>query len=303
MDRFKLIETFVAVVRQGSYTRAAAELRVTRAMVSRRIQELEAQLGARLLNRNTHGVMVTGIGADYFERANALLGDLRTMEEHARADQSAPRGELRILATKTFGEVVLGPVVADFCALYPNIDVHVRLGETSQAPFEPGFDLAVRTLREVDAALTARAIVTLPRILVAAPSYLARHGTPEVPADLARHNCLDPGGRPINTWEFRGPGGRKAIRVTGSPHLNTSLMVRHVVLKGLGIGILREYLTYEDLREGRLVRVLDRHHLDRRTLHIIRPKDRDPPLRTRLFIDYLSNRMKDYMKGLELPAP
>jgi DNA-binding transcriptional LysR family regulator len=302
MDRFKLMETYAAVVRSGSYTRAASELGVTRAMVSRRIQELESTLGARLLNRNTHGVAVTGVGADYFESCATLLSDLRTIEERTRANISAPRGELRILATKTFGEMVLAPLVAEFCALYPDIDVHITLGEGSIDPFAGNFDLAIRTLPVRDSSLVARAIVSLPRILVASPEYVARHGTPTDPADLTRHNCLDPSGAPHSTWDFRGPTGRKAIRVSGTPHANTSTIVRHAALKGLGIAILREYLVFDDLRSGTLVRLLGGYELDKRALYVVRPKDRHPPARMRLFIDFLSDRMKDYARDLSQPA-
>lgn len=296
MDRFKLMETYVAVVRQGSYTRAAAELGVTRAMVSRRIQEIESLLGARLLNRNTHGVAVTAIGAEYHDGCLALLGILRDMEEKARADRSAPQGELRIHATKTFGEVALAPLVADFCALYPKIDVQVTLGESSFDPFSAGFDLAIRTLPVGDNSLVARAAASLPRIIVAAPEYLARHGTPRNPADLVRHNCLDPSGASSSTWEFHGPDGRKAVRVTGSPRANASTLVRHAALRGLGIAILREYLVFDDLRAGRLHRLLPRYQLDRRQLYVVRPKENDPPIRVKLFIDFLSERMDDYIK-------
>lgn len=302
MDRFKLMETYAAVVRLGSYTRAAGDLGVTRAMVSRRVQELEALLGARLLNRNTHGIAVTGIGAEYYEDCATLLSRLKDVEERTRADQSAPSGDLRIYATKTFGEVVLGSVVADFCALYPDINVQVRLGATGDVRLPPGFDLAIRTLRDQDADLVSRPIIGLPRILVAAPQYLVVRGTPRSPADLATHNCLDPSGAAWSTWEFQGKGGRTSIRVGGSPQLNTSLMVKHAVLKGLGIGILREFLVSEEIRAGRLVRVLGHLTLDRRMLHIFRAKDRDPPLRMRLFADYLCDRMKHYAKELGLPA-
>jgi DNA-binding transcriptional LysR family regulator len=302
MDRFKLMETYAAVVRSGSYTRAASELGVTRAMVSRRIQELESTLGARLLNRNTHGVAVTGIGADYFESCAALLSDLRTIEERTRANVASPKGELRILATKTFGEMVLAPLVAEFCVLYPDIDVHITLGEGRFDPFAGNFDLAIRTLPVRDSALVTRAIVSLPRILVASPDYLSRHGTPTTPGELTRHNCLDPSGAPHSTWEFRGPDGRKAIRISGTPHANTSTIVRHAALKGLGIAILREYLVFDDLRSGMLVRLLDGYELDKRTLHVVRPKDQHPPARVRLFIDFLADRMKDYAKDLSQPA-
>ncbi len=302
MDRFKLMETYAAVVRQGSYTRAAAELGVTRAMVSKRIQDLESLLGAGLLNRNTQGVTVTAAGADYYESCKKLLESLRDIEERTRADRSATRGELRVHATKTFGELALAPVVAEFCARHPEIDVQVTLGESRVDPFAEGFDLAIRTLPVRDTTLVAREIATLPRIVVAAPEYLARHSAPASPADLARHNCLDPGGAATNIWEFHGPEGRKAVRVSGSPRVNASNLVRHAALRGIGIAILREYLVTEDLRTGRLQRLLPRHQLDRRTLYVVRPKNANPPARMRLFVDFLSEHMEDYLKETASPT-
>ena len=133
MDRLKLMETYAAVVKSGSYTRAARELGVTRAMVSKRIQDLEAALGAKLLNRNTHGLSVTGIGGDYYESALGLLADLRDIEERVQSKSAAPRGELKILSSKTFGETILGPIIAEFCRLYPTISVQVTLADRETA--------------------------------------------------------------------------------------------------------------------------------------------------------------------------
>ena len=302
MDRFKLMETFAAVVKQGSYTRAARELGVTRAMVSKRIQDLETALNAKLLNRNTHGLSPTATGADYHESCVALLAELHALEERTQAEHAAPRGELRILSTRSFAEMILAPVVADFCGLYPNISVHIALRDRETAPhgMDPaagGFDLAVRTLPVRDSSLVARAIASLPRILVAAPDYLVRAGMPQSPGDLSRHNCLDPAGAGHHGWTFLGPAGRVSIRVSGTPSANSSAVIRQAALKGLGIAKLSEYLVVDNLKGGSLVRVLDDYALEERKLYVVYQRARYQPLRMRLFIDYLASHMADYFEG------
>lgn len=305
MDRFKLMETYVAVVKLRSYTRAAKELGVTRAMVSKRVQDLEAALNARLLNRNTHRLSVTATGADYFDSCLALLGDLHSLESRIQARRATPRGEIRILSTRTFGEMLLGPVVADFSHLYPNISVHVALMDREMAPdgmdlVAGGFDLAIRTQPVGASALIAQPLMPLPRILVATPQYLARSGTPRTPAELSGHNCLDPSGSAHSTWEFLGPDTRSHIVISGSPRANSSAIIRQAALKGLGIAMLREYLVLDSLKEGSLVRVLEDYVIDERKLFIVYQKDRHQALRVRIFIKYLFSRLKEF--AMDKPA-
>ena len=308
MDRFKLMETYVAVVKARSYTRAARELGVTRAMISKRIQDLEAALGAKLLNRNTHRLSVTATGADYFDSCAAMLADLHALEERIQAKRATPRGEIHVLSTRTFGETMLAPVVVDFCQRYPTITVHMTMMDRDLSPdgmdlVAGGYDLAIRTLPEGDSTLIARPLPGLPRMLVAAPDYLARHGVPQQPTDLARHVCLDPSGAAHCTWDFIIDDGRVAVAVSGAPRANSSAVVRRAVLKGLGIGMLREYLVADDLAAGTLVRVLEDHPVDERKLHVVYQKDRYQPLRMRLFIDFLLSRLAQPDRAESSPPP
>lgn len=307
MDRFKLMETFVAVVKMRSYTRAAKELGVTRAMVSRRVQDLEAVLNTRLLTRNTHRLSVTATGADYFESCVAMLDDLQALEKRIQARRATARGEIHILSTRTFGEMMLGPVVAEFGDLYPNIAIHLALMDREMAPdgmdlVSGGFDLAIRPRPVGESSLIARPLIPLPRILVASPQYLARAGTPDTPALLSGHNCLDPGGGAHATWKFLGPHTRSNIVVTGSPRTNSSAIIRQSALKGLGIAMLREYLVLDSLRDGTLVRVLEDFAIDERKLFVVYQKDRYQPMRMRIFIKYLFSRLKEFSLNKTVPS-
>ncbi len=293
MDRFKLMETFIVVVREGSYTRAARKLEVTRAMVSKRIQELEAMLGIGLMHRDTHGIKITGIGAEYYESCVKLLAQLSANEERARNEVITPRGDLKILAPKTFGDVVLAPLIAGFCLRYPEISLQFTLADRHLEPDTSAYDFVLGSLPSRDSALMARAIVSLPRILVASPGYIDMHGLPQAPADLTDHNCLDPSGSGRNTWEFRAKSGRKRVHVSGTLRTNTSAVVHHAALRGVGIAILRQYLVAEDIKRGRLKQILSKFELDKRALYALYPKDHHMPMRMQVFLDYLDETFKE----------
>jgi DNA-binding transcriptional LysR family regulator len=300
MDRFKLMETYSVVVKLGSYTRAAKELGVTRAMVSKRLQELEAVLGVKLLNRNTRRLSPTGAGHDYFETCLSVLKTIQSAEERLIAKRSSARGELKILCSKTFGEILLTPIIADFCAIYPNIAAQVMLADMradSNEIVSRGFDLAIRTLPVKDSQVVARAIANLPRVLVASPRYLDRAGIPASPEELTVHNCLDPRGSWNFTWEFTGAGGRRTVRLSGSPTANSSTMIRRAALKGLGIAMMRRYLVQDNLANRTLVAVLEDFTVGEDKLYVVYQKDRYQPARARLFIDYLSSRVQEFLSG------
>jgi len=298
MDRFKLMETYISVVQLGSYTRAAKELGVTRAMVSKRLLELEAMLGIKLLNRNTRRLSPTGAGQDYFDTCSNILATVQAAEERLIARRSGARGELKILCSKTFGEVVLTPIIAGFCALYPAISVQVILADMrpdSNEIVARGFDLAIRTLPVRNSEVVARAIADMPRVLVASPAYLEHHGLPRTPEDLMNHNCLDPRGSWNFTWDFFGATGRQTLRLRGSPSANSSTMIRQAALAGLGIAMMRRYLVNNYLANRSLSAVLENVKLGEDKLYVVYQRDRYQPARLRLFVDYLTARVRDVL--------
>lgn len=301
MDRFKLMETYALVAKHGSYTRAAQELGVTRALISKRIQDLEAALDTKLLNRNTHNLSLTSIGKEYYENCLVVLSQVRDIEDRVQSKRGVPRGEVRILTSRTFGETVLGRIAAEFSRAYPRIAVHITLADRETATHgmdlvSGGFDIAVRTLPVRDKSLVARAITGLPRVLVATPEYIERHGLPRHPHDLTHHNCLDPSGATHYNWNFRGASGETAVRVSGSPCANSSLVIRNATLEGLGIAIMREYLVIDDISAGTLMRVLPSYAIDERTLYIVHHRDRRQPMRIKIFADYLAKRVDEFLK-------
>ncbi|MGE0653627.1 MAG: LysR family transcriptional regulator, partial [Alphaproteobacteria bacterium] len=305
MDRFKLMETYVAVVGLQSYTRAAKELGVTRAMVSKRVQDLERVLNVKLLNRNTQRLSLTEAGADYYESCISLLAELRAAEDNLLAKRGAARGEIKVLCSKTFGETTLAPIVADFCREYPDITVLIMLkdmGPDENDLISRGFDMSIRTQPVEDTTLVARGLVGLPRVMVAAPDYLARHGTPVLPTDLLAHNCLNPNGARTYDWELEGPSGKVVVRVSGSLRANSSIVTRHAARQGVGIAVLSRYLVTEELRAGELVPVLPDFTVAERMLFVVYPKDLYQPQRMKIFINFFTARIQALNETMQGPV-
>lgn len=301
MDVVKLMESYALVVKLGSFTRAAKELQATRAMVSKRIKELEAYLGVKLINRNTHGLSVTASGADYYENCVPLLSDLRRLNEQMQDKRGSLRGEIKLFANKTFSETVLGPIVCEFCLMHPEISVQITLINRDTESYgmhlvSGGYDLAVVSFKMDDASYIARPIGQLSQVLVASPKYLNRCGVPKSPSELALHNCLDPSGNAFSDWVLEGPDGKTSVRVRGTLRTNGTLIIRRAAVEGLGIAVLREYLITGHLKEGSLVRVLEDYEMDKRTVYLVYQKDLYQPLRVKTFADHLMARMAETSK-------
>ena len=307
MDIIKLMESYAAVVKHGSFTKAARDVGATRAMISKRIKVLESRLSVKLLNRNTHGLSVTAAGADYYENCLPLLSSLRELDERMQDKRASPRGDLKILSTKTFSETVLGPIVAEFCGLHPDVSIQITLIDRDSVSYgthliSGGYDMAILTFPVGDSAFVARPIGRLQRVLVASPKYLDTHGSPSKPADLTKHNCLDPSGALFSNWELTGPGGSMTVRVAGTLRTNGTLILRHAALVGLGIAVMREYLVSSYLLDGSLVQVLPDYGMDEKTIYLVYQKDSYQPLRMKLFAEHLANRVQGLTRGSQPAA-
>src|SRR6266403_1503130 len=190
VDRFDNMRVFAKVVENGSFTGAAERLGISASMVSQHVKELEERLAARLLNRTTRKVSLTEVGRAYYERCTRLLADLEEIEQAVSDMHAAPRGELRVNATPTFGILQLAPTIADFTTRFPAISVELMLSERMVDLIEEGFDVAVRVGELPDSSLIARQLAPCRMVVCGAPSYFEKHGKPRTPADLTAHNCL-----------------------------------------------------------------------------------------------------------------
>ena len=295
MDRFKTVESFVAVAKSGSYSRAAKQLGVSRALMSRRIIELETRLGVRLFNRNTHRLSLTNAGESYFNDCQSILDNLESAERSLLEKRQVAKGNLRILTSQTFGIVQLGSATAAFMQAYPEIDVFVMTSYLSDLTVDltgGGYDLAIHTSEMADSSLIARKIAPLKWYIVAAPAYLAIHGAPNNLQDLGQHRCLVIGNEPLYRWQFESAKGSETVKISGIPISNLTTITRDAAVAGLGIAVLPEYCIAPDLASGALVRLFPEYRPKDRWIHAVYLKERSLPLKTRLFIQFMTDRFK-----------
>jgi DNA-binding transcriptional LysR family regulator len=296
MDRLDDIGLFLRVFDLGSISAAARSLDLSVAVASQRLQRLEKQLGVRLLHRTTRRLHATPEGAALAERGRTLVEDLETLTTELRRSSADVSGTLHMTASASFGRQYLSPLLPEFLARYPNVRISVDLSDTMKDPVSSGFDLAIRIGALEDSNLVARRIAPNRRVLCASPAYLARHGTPAAPADLAAHECLvlvGSGGRQ-DTWRLTDHNGREIVaRVSGRFECNFGEVLRDAAVAGLGIALHSTWHVCEDLKSGRLRQVLPHYRLAESGIHALMPQRRLVPLRVRAFVDFLVEKFGD----------
>lgn len=294
MDRFDNMRVFAKVVESGSFTGAAARLSMSASMVSQHVKELEERLGVRLLNRTTRQVNLTETGRAYYERCTRLLADLEETEQAVSDMHAAPRGELRVNATPSFGIMQLTPAIADFTTRFPAICVELMLHNHIGDLIDEGFDVAVRVELIPDSSLIARQLAPCRMVVCGAPSYLERHGVPHTPADLTAHNCLTVSGTGLSyyrAWHLTDADGATLnISPIGNLRSNSGDVLKVAALSGDGLVCLPTYLIGDALQSGRLVTVLDDYMPPPYTLRALYPHNRHLSTKVRVFVDFLAAR-------------
>lgn len=291
------MEVFAAAVELGSFSAAGRHLRLTPSAVSKLITRIEDRLGVRLLLRSTRALRLTPEGERYLARARRILGDIEDTErEIASGAEAAPRGRVRVNALVGFGVRCVVPLIPEFLARYPEVELDLTLTDSIVDLMEGRVDVALRSGALRDSTLKARKILESRRVVIASPAYLARHGTPQTPADLARHNCLLFNFRqnPFE-WPFRDPvtGEVAAQQVSGKFFGDNGPTLRQLCLEGLGLARLGEFHVAPDLAAGRLVRVLERYNPeDIELIHAIFADHQHLPARVRVFVDFLAERIR-----------
>ncbi len=286
------MESFVRVVRAGSFTIAANQLGLSRALVSRHVSDLESRLGVRLLNRSTRSLNLTAEGNVYLDFCERLFRDMESNERSIVRTRAEPVGTLNLAAPKSFGTVHLADAAIAFARAQPRLRVSLLLDDVSFRSYdfaEKGLDLALRISAIRNSSVVARHIAFLDWVVCASPDYSAREGRPAVPADLARHSCLVHTNVVANDriWLFDGPKGRHSIKVNGSFFSNSALALRKAALGGLGVALLPRYCVAGDLAGGGLVALLPRHKVPSRPLLAVYPRAAIVPQKIQVFVDFL----------------
>jgi DNA-binding transcriptional LysR family regulator len=284
----------VRVVQEGSFRGAARALGMPKTTVSRKVAELEEQLGVRLLQRTTRTLALTDAGAAFVEEAEGAIARIDAAEAAVTELQRDPRGKLRVTTTIPLGEVLLAPIVADFLAAYPALEVMVHLTDRPVDLVAERFDLAIRTGALPDSSLVARLIGSSAYRVVASPAYLERHGALRRPSDLTAHACLRftrSGTAVRTTWPF-GKGSRAAeVPVHGRLVSDDFVVLRRAAERGLGIARLPILVVHDALRAGTLVPLLDRFAPPPTPVHLLHVGGRHMPPRIRAFIDFVHPRL------------
>jgi DNA-binding transcriptional LysR family regulator len=292
MDRLASMETFVRVVEGGSFA-AAAELNgVSATMVAKQVQAIEKRLGARLLHRTTRRHQLTEVGQLYLERCRAALAGVALAEASATELQRTPRGQLRLVAPVGFGSRTLAPALADWLATHPDVAVDLTLDDNPEARVAAGHELGVVIGDVRDASLVARSLRPYRRILAASPAYLAAHGAPAHPAELARHACLGLRyWKHHDRWHLVGPDGEASVvPVAGRFTANEGGALRRAAAAGAGIVLQPEDALADDLAAGRLSPVLPDWSFRPTPVHLVYAPDRKPTAKLRSAIDFLVAR-------------
>ncbi|WP_394833253.1 LysR family transcriptional regulator [Pendulispora rubella] len=290
------IEFFTATVEAGSFASAARRLGVTASAVSRRVAQLERELGVPLLSRTTRSLSLTHDGRAFHERCVRILGELREAHDAmARASQK-PSGLLRVEIPVALGHAVITPKMPLFLAKYPAVRLELTLRDSFVDPVAEGIDILVRIGPPGESALIARRLGASQIVPCAAPAYLARRGTPKAPSDLAEHDCLGylRDGRP-DPWRFvAADGTTMAVDIKGPYHANDAAAGYQAALAGRGLVALFDFVVKDAFARGELVRVLENYPMPTRPIHALYPKNRHLLPKVRVFLDFLVELFRDH---------
>lgn len=294
MDRLESMSMLLAAVRTGSLSAAARELDVPVATLSRKVADLETLIGARLLTRTTRKLALTDAGAAYAAAARRILDQVAEAEREATGEFTSPRGELVITAPVLFGHLCVLPVISEFLALFPDINVRLLQGDRYADLVEDNIDMAVRFGALADSAMIATAIGVMRYVVCASPALLSRHGAPQAPEDLLGLPCVSTDGPMLApAWRFRDPGGG-AMDVPVVPRLRVSAAISAVEAAMSGVGFVRllHYQAAEGLANGALQVVLEAFEPEPEPIHLVHTARGQMPLKTRRFLDFAASRLR-----------
>ncbi|GBQ90448.1 LysR family transcriptional regulator [Asaia krungthepensis] len=281
---------FARVAQLGSFSRAARELGLSDPTISKAITRLEARLGLTLIARTSRRIALTDAGHVALERAIRILDEGEAVEEEAVEQASTPRGRVRVSAPLSFGVGYLGPILPRFFETYPEIVVDLALSDRKVDLVAEGFDLALRIASLDDSSMLSRRLCTMRLFLVAAPSYLERHGTPSHPAELVRHQALIyTGGSLRDTWRFAHPFlGENTVQPAIRMWSDNAEVHNPALIAGQGLAIQPEFMIWREVQAGKLTIVLPEWSITPLSLHLVMPPSPLRPKRVQVLIDYLA---------------
>jgi len=287
MQHFAVIPVFVTVVEAGGFSPAAAILGISKSAVSKRITQLEEQLGVKLLHRTTRKLSLTEAGEHFYAHARIAHQAGVDAQDSVTQLQGEPQGRLRINAPMSFGRLHLAPLVPVFLKRYPKLSVDLVMEDKVSDLIGEGFDIAIRAGDLPDSSLIARKLAPLKSVLCAAPDYLSKHGIPNDPEALKRHNCmLFAYSNDAKEWVFIKNQQRTSVEVRGNYQVNNSEALREAIVQGIGIGRLPSFVAGPDLKSGQLVQLFPEYMMPQKTIYAVFPERQYMPAKVRAFIEF-----------------
>lgn len=289
MDGFSDLNLFALVARHRNLAAAARELGVTPPAVSKRLAQLERRLGVRLTNRTTRRLTLTPEGELYLANGSRILDDLSELEQLVTRSRAEPTGLLRVNASFGFGRARIAPAVSEYVARFPAMKIQLHLTDRPMNLQEEGFDVGIRFGEVPDARINARLLLKNRRIVCASPAYVARHGKPSVPHDLARHACivLRENDSAYGTWHFSRGKRAETVKVDGPLSSNDGSAVLNWALEGRGIAVRSQWEIDAHLQRGELVPLLSEWSLPNANIHAIYLERNQLSVKLRTFVDFL----------------
>jgi len=288
MDSLVSMRVFCLVAELKSFATAAQRLRISPAMASKHVMQLEKRLGTRLLNRTSRRVSLSESGTLYFEQARQMLDSLDEVEAAVSKATVVPRGTLRLTAPVWMANMTFAGVLADYQARYPEVRLDIELSGRLVNLVEEGFDLALRATGAPDEALIARPITNVPFYMVAAPAYLKRAGRPTRPADIAGQALLHYALYPGESFAFAGEHGTETIKLNPVLRSANETLLHMAALEGMGLAFLPKWLVAEDIARGRLEHVMPEHIFFVGKLFAVYPSRKYLSAKVRTFIDFVA---------------
>jgi len=289
MDRTAEMTAFVRSVDTGGFSAAARELGLTPSALSKLVTRLEDRLGARLLQRTTRRLQLTPEGEAFYLRSRRILADIDEAEAEVVQAGVSPKGLLRLHCGSAFGMHQLAPAIPLFLARHSEVKLDITINDQPPATMEEGIDLAIRIGALDESSMVARRICNLERVICAAPSYLAKYGTPRTPDDLQQHNCLWITSLPVlRRWPFDTDDGIRVVHIDGNVVANNAETVLQLAVAGVGITRLTDVIVGDAIRRGELVPILsDWHHVEPVPLYATYPSGRHLSPKIRAMVEFL----------------
>ncbi|MCB8876859.1 LysR family transcriptional regulator [Acidisoma silvae] len=293
MDRLSGLDAFVSTADLGSFAAAGRVLGLSPSAVGKAVSKLEEQLGVRLFQRSTRSIRLTEEGSMFHERCRRILDDLGDAEAALARTLEVPRGRLRISSPVATHHMLM-PLLPEFVARYPEVELDLDFNDRIVDLIDEGVDVAIRSGDLPDSRLMARALRPFRMLLCAAPSYLNRHGVPEVPRDLDSHLAVRfrfPNSGKIQDWPLLLPAGAPEPHPRAAMTCNNIEAVRHAVINGLGIATMPDFLAREPLAAGALRTILDEHMDGPGQFSLLWPSSRNLSPKIRVLVDFLSEKL------------